>query len=47
MLQPEDPNILAVASDAALSGLSVPVLEIGDGEVIAQYIADHFSRLAA
>lgn len=47
MLQPDDPNIIAVASDTALSGLSVPTLDMTNAEAIAHYIVEHFSRRAA
>lgn len=38
MIQPGDPLVRAVASDAALKGLSVPVLDLNDAEAIATFI---------
>lgn len=38
MIQPGDPLVRAVASDAALKGLSVPVLDLNDAEAIAAFI---------
>ncbi|MBL8808286.1 MAG: molybdopterin-guanine dinucleotide biosynthesis protein B [Rhodospirillales bacterium] len=38
LLAPDDPNIVAVASDAALSGLRVPLLAIDDVAAIADFI---------
>ncbi|MCL4068543.1 molybdopterin-guanine dinucleotide biosynthesis protein B [Pseudomonas sp. GX19020] len=38
MIQPGDPLVRAVASDAALKGLSVPVLDLNDAEAIASFI---------
>ncbi|MBI1245465.1 MAG: molybdopterin-guanine dinucleotide biosynthesis protein B [Alphaproteobacteria bacterium] len=38
LLAPDDPNIVAVASDAALVGLRVPLLSIDDVPAIADFI---------
>lgn len=38
MIQPGDPLVRAVASDAALKGLSVPVLDLNDAGAIAAFI---------
>ncbi|MBJ2151097.1 molybdopterin-guanine dinucleotide biosynthesis protein B [Paracoccus sp. IB05] len=38
MIQPGDPLVRAVASDAALKGLSVPVLDLNDAGAIATFI---------
>ena len=38
LLQPDDPHIVAVASDTRLVGLAVPVLEINDVRGIADFI---------
>ena len=39
LLAPEDPKIVAVASDAPLTGLKVPLLPIDDARAIADFIA--------
>ena len=44
ILQPHDPCIVAVASDAALD-LSVPVLPLDDAATIAAFVLDHAVRL--
>jgi molybdopterin-guanine dinucleotide biosynthesis protein B len=44
MLQPDDPYIVAVASDAALD-LSVPVLPLDDFAAIAAFVLAHSMRL--
>jgi molybdopterin-guanine dinucleotide biosynthesis protein B len=41
LLSSDDPGILAVASDAPLPGCPVPVLPLGDAEVIASFILAH------
>lgn len=38
LLQPDDPHIVAVASDVALDGLNVPLLDISDIGGIADFI---------
>jgi molybdopterin-guanine dinucleotide biosynthesis protein B len=38
MLQPEDPHIIAVASDGPVDGLTVPLLDAGDVAGIAAFI---------
>ena len=38
LMTPEDPDIVAVASDAALPGLAVPLLDLGDPAGIAEFI---------
>ena len=38
LLQPEDPNIIAVASDEDLPKVSVPVLPLGETAVITNFI---------
>ena len=38
LIAPEDPDIVAVASDAGLAGLSVPLLDLGDPPAIAEFI---------
>ena len=43
LLQPEDINIIAVASDESLHGLAVPVLPLGDINGIAEFIVDAVS----
>ena len=41
MLQPEDPRVVAVASDAPLADMPVPVLRLDAVEDIATFIAAH------
>ena len=41
MLQPTDPRIVAVATDSALSDLSVPVLDLNDISAIADFVQRH------
>ncbi len=41
LLAPEDPHVVAVASDHPLPGLQVPVLDIDDVGAIAEFILDH------
>src|SRR3546814_18617001 len=46
LMQPEDPKIIAVASDAELPGLPVPRLDPNDVEAIAGFIVAHFGLAA-
>lgn len=41
LLQPEDPEIVAVASDCLLPGLKVPRLDLNDPAAIADFILVH------
>ncbi len=41
LLAPEDPHIVAVASDAALEGLAVPRLDLDDTAAIADFVVRH------
>ncbi|HSR72057.1 MAG TPA: molybdopterin-guanine dinucleotide biosynthesis protein B [Kiloniellales bacterium] len=41
LLAPDDPHIVAVASDVPLAGLSVPRLDLSDIEAIAEFIVRH------
>ena len=41
MLQPGDPDIVAVASDTAIAGLDVPCLDLDDTAAIARFILTH------
>jgi molybdopterin-guanine dinucleotide biosynthesis protein MobB len=41
LLAPDDPHIVAVASDAAVAGLAVPLLPLDDHEAIAGFVARH------
>lgn len=41
LLAPEDPHIVAVASDAALEGLAVPRLDLDDTAAIADFVVQH------
>jgi molybdopterin-guanine dinucleotide biosynthesis protein B len=45
LLCPEDPEIVAVASDTPLAGLAVPCLDLNDPRAIAAFILD-FTGLA-
>ena len=47
LLQTDDPEIVAVASDEALAGLSVPVLDLNDVNNIADFILERCSLKAA
>jgi len=38
LIAPGDPSVLAVASDAALSGLAVPVFDLDDTAAIADFV---------
>lgn len=38
LIQPGDPLVRAVATDAALGGLSVPVLDLNDTKAVADFI---------
>ena len=40
LLQPDDPHIIAVASDEAIQHLTVPVLPLGDAVVITDFILE-------
>ena len=41
LIQPDDPKVVAVASDADLPGLPVPRLDLNDIEAIADFIVEH------
>jgi len=41
LIQPEDSNIVAVASDSTLDSLTVPCLDLNDTDAIVRYILDH------
>lgn len=41
LIYPDDPHIVAVASDAALDGISLPVLGLDDIPAIADFILRH------
>jgi molybdopterin-guanine dinucleotide biosynthesis protein B len=47
LLQPDDPHIVAVASDTRLNGLDVPVLDLADISGIADFIVRRCRLLAA
>jgi molybdopterin-guanine dinucleotide biosynthesis protein B len=47
LLQPDDPHIVAVASDEPLEGLGVPLLDINDAVGIADFIVARCRLLAA
>jgi molybdopterin-guanine dinucleotide biosynthesis adapter protein len=41
LLHPEDPSVVAIASDEALPGLALPWLPLSDGGAIADFILGH------
>ena len=41
LLYPEDPDVIAIASDAALAA-PVPLLPLGDARAVADFISSHF-----
>ena len=41
LLSPRDPHIVAVASDAVLEGLEIPVLDLNDAPAIAGFVVGH------
>ncbi|MBT3915654.1 MAG: molybdopterin-guanine dinucleotide biosynthesis protein B [Rhodospirillaceae bacterium] len=47
LLQTDDPEIIAVASDGAIASLSVPVLDLNDVKGIADFILERCSLKAA
>lgn len=46
LLCPNDPTIVAVASDAALTGLAVPLLDLNDIESVVWFIMTHLGLQA-
>jgi len=40
-LWPDDPHVVAIASDEPLAGASLPILPLGDAAAIAQFILRH------
>ncbi len=44
-LHPEDPFVVAVASDMVLSGVALPLLPLSDVRAIAAFILDHDGRV--
>jgi len=47
LLQPDDPHIVAVASDAALPAVPVPVVRLDDMEAIVDIVLKHAAPLEA
>jgi len=47
LLQPDDPTILGIASDAKIEGVSVPVLDVNDISGIADFILERCRLKAA
>jgi molybdopterin-guanine dinucleotide biosynthesis protein MobB len=47
LLHPEDPHIVAVASDSALLAAQVPVVDLNDIEVIAEFLLKHAEPVSA
>jgi molybdopterin-guanine dinucleotide biosynthesis protein B len=41
LIHPEDPHIIAVASDTALPAATVPVIDLNDVEAIADFLIKH------
>ena len=46
LMHPEDPHIVAIASDISLPSARVPVLALGDAEAIADVLLQHAVPLA-
>jgi molybdopterin-guanine dinucleotide biosynthesis protein B len=44
-LYPDDPHVVAVASDRELSGASIPVANLNDAEAVARLVIDHAEPL--
>jgi molybdopterin-guanine dinucleotide biosynthesis protein B len=47
MLQPSDPTVVAVATDEALDGVTVPVIDLNDVAAVADFILAHCGLEAA
>ena len=47
LLQPDDPHIVAVASDTPLSGLTVPLFDLADISAIADFVVRRCKMRAA
>ncbi len=45
MLWPSDPHIVAIASDSPLTDLPIPVLDLNDGKVVAEFILERTGLL--
>jgi len=45
LLHPEDPFVVAIASDERLAGLALPWLPLSDASAIATFILDYEGRL--
>jgi len=41
LLAPDDPHVVAVASDGFISGLRVPILSLDDTKAIAEFVIAH------
>jgi molybdopterin-guanine dinucleotide biosynthesis protein B len=41
LLQPDDPHIVAVASDSALADLPVPLIDLNDVDAVADVLLEH------
>jgi len=44
LLHPEDPMVVAIASDATLPGLTLPWLPLSDASAVANFIVDYCER---
>ena len=44
LLHPEDPLVVAIASDETLPGLTVPWLPLSDASAVAAFILGHLRR---
>jgi molybdopterin-guanine dinucleotide biosynthesis protein B len=44
LLHPEDPMVVAIASDETLQGLTLPWLPLSDARAVADFILDHHER---
>ena len=47
LLAPDDPSIVAIASDVVLDTINVPVLDLGDVQAIADFIINHVGLMDA
>ena len=41
LMAPDDPHVVAVASDGPIAGMAVPVLDLDDAPLIARFVAGH------
>ena len=46
LIHPDDPHVIAVASDVALPNVKIPVIDLNDVEIIGDYLLKHAVPLA-